>query len=90
MRRRLSWILGCAALSVHLLVAVGVPHAHATEGRLVPDDCILCHAQHAPAVQSHASSSVPELGSVPLSEALPDSEERDPALGSHPARAPPA
>jgi hypothetical protein len=57
---------------------------------LTKDDCVLCHAQHAPLVESEPTDALTDFALASRSELIPDEEERDAALGCHPSRAPPA
>jgi hypothetical protein len=87
---RRSLLAGLALLAATLVIIAGAPHAHANPGGLTRDDCVLCHAQHAPFVESERTDTLIDFAPASRSEFIPDEEERDAALGCHPSRAPPA
>jgi hypothetical protein len=87
---RRSFLAGLALLAAALVLVAGIPHAHANPGGLTKDDCVLCHAQHAPFVESEPTDALTDFALASRSELILDEEERDAALGCHPSRAPPA
>jgi hypothetical protein len=84
------WVVGCALLSVALLLALGVPHGHPRNGSLSRDDCVLCHTHHSPILESLPVGELPELVEGRPCPPAPAAGERVAAVRNHPSRAPPA
>lgn len=83
-------ILRIAVLAAALVLALGFPHAHLANGSFRKGDCVLCHAQKAPAIEARSADSIPELAVESRIDERHDGEERDAALRLHRSRAPPA
>ncbi|HEY7699089.1 MAG TPA: hypothetical protein VIE88_11780 [Vicinamibacteria bacterium] len=90
MQRR-GWIAIVATLAAALVLVLAFPHGHVEGTRnAAKDDCVLCHAQRAPVVDSGIAVAIPDVAVSLHCDEIADGEEREAVLGRRPSRAPPS